>query len=81
MDMDYERELGALQESVDSIKDNTKKILHVLNGNGSEGLVTKTALNRQSITRIWWWLGIVSVCFLGICGFVIKSLISQSGGA
>ena len=66
-------DIADLKEDITEIKDTTKVILKVLNGNGSIGLVTKTALNAQSVKRAWWWLGGISVSLMGIAVFVIRS--------
>ena len=68
---DYEN----LKDDIKEIKDTVKDIFKVLNGNGSDGLVTKTALNRSSIRRLWWVVGIASTGFVGCVGFLfVKAL-------
>jgi len=67
---DYEN----LKEDIQEIKDTVKKIFLVLNGNGNEGLVTKVALNNAAITRIWWWVGGISIGILGVALFIIKGV-------
>ena len=61
-----------LKEDIHEIKDGVRDIFKILNGNGQEGIVTKTALNTQSIKRVWWWLGGISVSIMGIAFFVLK---------
>ena len=63
-----------LKEDIQEIKGTVKDIFTILNGNGKEGLVTKVALNNSAISRIWWWLGGVSIGILGIAFFVIKGM-------
>jgi len=65
-----------LKEDIQEIKGTVKDIFTILNGNGKEGLVTKVALNNSAISRIWWWLGGVSIGILGIAFFVIKGMFS-----
>lgn len=62
----YEKEMAVLHENVETIKENTKQILKTLNGNGATGLITKVALNRQSISRMWWWVGGLSLVAIGV---------------
>ena len=63
-----------LKEDIQEIKGTVKDIFTILNGNGKEGLVTRVALNNSAISRIWWWLGGVSIGILGIAFFVIKGV-------
>ena len=64
-----------LQKDVADIKSDVKDILKILNGNGTSGIVTKVALNREDLRRVWWWLGGISVSIMGIAFFVIRSAI------
>ena len=66
-------DIADLKEDITEIKDTTKDIYKILNGNGSVGLVTKTALNAQSIKRAWWWLGGISLGLMGIVFFIIRA--------
>ena len=66
-------DMADLKEDITEIKDITKDIYKILNGNGSVGLVTKTALNAQSIKRAWWWLGGISLGLMGIVFFIIRA--------
>ena len=68
----YDKEMGAMEASVGKIKQDTDKILKILEGNGSDGLVTRVALNKQSIGRAWWWIAIHIAGFMGLCWWVIK---------
>lgn len=45
-----------------------EKMFKVLDGNGSVGLVTQTALNKASLVRAWWFIGILG-------GFLIVAAI------
>lgn len=67
------KELGSLIESVEYIKKNTDKLLEIVNGNGKDGHTTKIALNRQSIKRLWWAVGIIIAGLSGTCFFVIRN--------
>jgi hypothetical protein len=46
------------------------QILEKIFGNGSEGLVVRAALNKQAISRVWWWLGGVSSAIGAIALFL-----------
>ena len=59
-----------LKDDIKEIKETVKDIFKVLNGNGATGLVTIAALNRSSIRRLWWAVGIASTGFLGCVGFL-----------
>jgi hypothetical protein len=70
-----ESEWGELHEymknqtaTLERIESNQARILERIFGNGNEGLVTRAALNKQAIARIWWWLGGVSTAI--IVGFI-----------
>ena len=54
----------AIKEDITEIKITVKDIFKILNGNGGTGLVTRVALNKQSISRVWWWVGILSGTFV-----------------
>ena len=68
MTSDYDN----LKEDIQEIKTTPEAILKVLNGNGSDGLVTRVALNKADIKRVWWWLGGVSVSILTAAFFIIR---------
>lgn len=65
-------DIESIQQDVTEIKGTVKDIYKILNGNGSEGLVTRVALNKSAIGRIWWWLGGVSLAILGTAFFVLR---------
>jgi len=66
---------NAVKADITEIKDTVKNIFKILNGNGGIGLVTRVALNRQSISRVWWWVGSLSVCFVsGVIYFLFRSV-------
>jgi len=50
----------------------TREILSIVKGSNGEGLVTRAALNKASISRAWWWLGSISLALLGIFVWLIK---------
>ena len=69
----HEVDLAIMAQSLEENTKDTKLILKILQGNGGEGLVTKVALNRSSISRAWWWLGGVSLGILTVAFFVIRA--------
>ena len=73
MDDELVTKVAVLESDIPEIKDDVKQILLILQGNGSDGLVTKVALNKQAISRAWWWLSGVSLGILGIAIFVIRA--------
>ena len=54
----FERDLS------ENTKD-TKEILTLLKGDNGAGLTTKTALNTQSIKRLWWFVGPMALLIVG----------------
>ena len=62
-----------LKEDIGEIKTTVEKIFMIINGNGGEGLKTKVALNRQSINRVWWWLGGISLGIIGAAIIIIRN--------
>ena len=67
-------EVALLRQTVEENTTVTKELLITLKGtNGNKGLVTRTNLLEAGQTRVWWWLGGVSLTLLGIAGWVIKS--------
>ena len=41
--------IATVEADLKHVKESTDRILHILEGNGHEGVVTKTALNSQAI--------------------------------
>ena len=68
---DYEN----LKEDISEIKDTVRDIFRILNGNGQNGLVTKVALNRNSVKRLWWFVGIGSTIFISGVGYLFAKVI------
>ncbi len=44
------------------------RLFKVLNGNGDIGLVTQTALNKQSLKRAWYFIGAIVLGLLSAGG-------------
>ncbi len=53
-------------DTLDIICRDLKSMRETLNGNGKEGLVTRVALVKQSMGRVWWWLGGISMAILAV---------------
>ena len=51
------RVLFSYQKGQTGTLDDIHKIL-IGKGNGEDGLVTQTALNKQSLTRVWWFIAL-----------------------
>lgn len=77
---EQERRVGfaLMKQDVATTKKNTEDILKTLRGsNNNPGLITKVALNTQSIGRVWWWVGGISfTLFLGSVGWIIRALLA-----
>lgn len=66
----HEVDLALLQENTKEIRLGVDKLVKIIDGNGESGLVTKMALARQSIHRVWGTLGVcltIVLAILGIC--------------
>ena len=66
----YETDIALMAQGVKDIKNTQaekfKKLFKILEGNSdSGGLITQTALNKQSLKRVWWFIA------LGIPGGVM----------
>ena len=64
-DCKQEVAIALLKQNINSIKKDTERIIHLLDGNSGKGLVTKTELHAQSLRRVWWWLGSISLIAVG----------------
>ena len=71
-----ETNIALVQQATTDIKTDIGKMLKILDGNGDEGLTTKVALNKQSIKRMWWWVGGISLAILGVAFFAIRSFVT-----
>jgi len=68
----YEAEIAVISTNINDIKLGQEKqdkkfakMFKILDGNGSVGLVTQTALNKASLVRAWWFIGAVALCMVG----------------
>ena len=59
--------IADIKEDIGEIKTAIKDLSDTIGGNGQVGLVTQAALNKASITRLWWMLP----CLMTIFGIII----------
>jgi uncharacterized protein YoxC len=69
---EHTQSIQNIEKAVDDIKKCTREIKDSVNTT-----VTQNALNKQSINRIWWWVGGISLSIMAIAFFVIRSAIAQ----
>lgn len=74
----YEGEIASMATSIKHIADtlkkqnrNLEKLFKKLEGNGSVGIITQTALNKASIYRLWWFIPIAVVAVGVLVGVII----------
>lgn len=67
-----------LFDQQNDIKRTTETICDLLKGaDDKPGLTTRVAVNTASLTRLWWWVGALSMIIgLGSVGWVIKGAIA-----
>ena len=74
----YETEIALMSKGVEDLTksqdDKFLKLFKLLEGNGSVGIVTQTELNKQSLTRAWWFMGIGIPAGTAIIGGLILLL-------
>ena len=68
----FEPEIAVIATNIKDIKTGQQKqdekftkMFKILDGNGSVGLVTQTALNKASLVRAWWFISILGVALIG----------------
>ena len=52
----YEKEIGVMSEGIKDVKATLVTLVETLSG--KNGVVTQTALNKASLSRVWWFVGI-----------------------
>jgi len=55
------RNIAATQERIEK---NQETILHEIFGNGKDGLKLIADRNKQSVKRLWWWTGSMTVAII-----------------
>ena len=62
-------------DRIEKIDENVKRILKVLEGNGSEGLVVKCERNSLRSKLTCWLIGVIYIAFVtGAIAYVFKAL-------
>ena len=69
----HEVDLATMATNMEHVMSDTREILKIVKGDNGTGLTTKTALNRQSIRRMWWWLGGISMGIILLAIGIIKN--------
>ena len=69
----YDAHIAVIKNDIKHLNGKVDRILKFLEGNedSEKGLVTKVALNRQSIRRLMGWLTIISIAILALFGKAI----------
>ena len=57
-------DINLIKTELENCNESTEKILTILQGNGKEGLVTGFALLKQSMGRVWWFIGGIAMAIL-----------------
>ena len=66
------QDIALIQQSQEVNNKMTEKILDAIEG--KNGLITRGELNKEAITRAWWWLSGVSLAILGLAGFALRKI-------
>jgi len=67
-------DVAIIMNDTKDLKEMTLEVLKSVKGNGGPGLLTQTALNRDSIKRAWWWLGGISMSLVGLFIWALKKI-------
>lgn len=66
----YEKTIGTIETSIDymqsaisEIKENSKALLEKLDG--KDGLISQVRSNKESLSRAWWFIGMIAVAIIG----------------
>lgn len=66
-------DFALMKKDVADNKEASEEILRILKGyDNTPGLITRVALHAQSINRLWWWVGGISLMLLGTVGWIIR---------
>jgi len=60
-----------IKDGIEGIKNSQEKLFKKLDGNGEVGLITESALNQQSIARLWKFLYISIPSALTLAGLAL----------
>ncbi len=67
---------GDIKVLANEIKRNnelTAELVKIIKGDNGPGLMTKIALQAQSIARLWWIVAFISTSIIGTAFWVIRS--------
>jgi len=70
----FQAELGHVKEGTSRIEEKVDELYKILKGDNGEGLVTKVALARASIKRVWGWLSIISTFLVMLTLTILKKI-------
>jgi hypothetical protein len=57
----HEVDFALMQQDIGDIKDDQKEMIKLLKGDNGQGITTTVALHAQSMRRMWWWIGSLSL--------------------
>lgn len=66
----HEVDIAIIQKDCSETKETVDKTFKLLNR-----LVTQTELNKQSNSRIWYFIGALYVAIIGVCGKILYAAI------
>lgn len=75
----HEVDLATMAQSQKRTEELVDEVLRLLKGDNKHGLVTRVALLRQSIGRVWWWVGGISISIMGIAFVIIRAFLLKGG--
>lgn len=58
---EMQRDIGFIKANQDDMKEDQKEMLKLLKGDNGKGITTTIALHSQSMRRMWWWIGSISL--------------------
>ena len=67
---DKEANIAVLEVTTKSIDKKVDKILSSLDGDN--GLTAKTKANETSLSRLWWFVGVLATVILSTAGYIVK---------
>ena len=66
----HETDFALMAKTQTDMSESVKELVDLIKGSNGHGLLTRLALNDQSLTRLWWWVGGISTTILvvGVSG-------------
>jgi len=68
----HEIDLALLAKDMSDVKEDTREILKIIKGDNGQGLVTKVAVNRSAIVRLWWFDALIVGGIVSLAIFILK---------